>query len=299
MTEQKFPQIHQSHIETLLGCGERFKRLYLDGEKEPKTIPLLVGISSHRAIAADLNNKKDKGSLLCKGELQDKAKDIFKEEIGSNEVMLQDGESKGKAQDQTIDLVSAYHYDVAPIVQPIGIEEKFLLNLPEIKWSLAGTIDVNEEKALRDTKTTKINTGQIVVDKSFQYTYYSYFRFRKSNNTFIPKIYQDTVIKPTKTQPARCITYSSTRTQVDFICGIRRLLIAVEYINAGIFIPAKTNDPLCDPRYCGFYKTCPYVNSERILSAYDHIKKSKEVKKPKEELLNGLLNSLKGEKQHV
>lgn len=278
------PQLHQSHLSLLYRCGYKFSRIVLEGDREPSTIPLIVGSATHTATAQNLTNKKDKGTLMTKEDMQDCSRDSFISEWQESSVMLNDDEkaqglnrTKGAAQDQTIQLVGAHHYELAPKIQPIAIERKWVLAAPDYPYDMAGTIDIDEEKrifvgdgkdwitksGIRDTKTRKTNLGQKEVDYSEQYTFYALAKFMLDGK--MPDyVAQDNILKPTKRRDAYCISYESTRTKDDFKVVMKRFDQANKIIKAGIFTPANQADWWCSKDFCGFAAdgSCPFYNSK-------------------------------------
>ena len=119
------PQLHQSYLALLYRCGEKFRRIVLEGEREPSTIPLIIGCATHATVAKNLNNKIEKGALFTKEAMQDYSRDDFVREWQESQVMLSSEEvsqglskTKDFAQDQTIRLVTAHHYDIANLINP-------------------------------------------------------------------------------------------------------------------------------------------------------------------------------------
>jgi len=282
MTEPVKKQLHQSHLALLYRCGEKFRRIVMEKEKEPSTTPLVIGSATHYTNARNLTNKIDNGSLLPREEIMDYTRDDFNLHWEETQIMLTDEElstglirTRDTAQDQTTRLVLAYHYDIAPQIKPKRVERKWVLEAPDHAFDMSGTMDVDEGHIIRDTKTMKVNGGQRIVDLSEQYTFYAMAKY------YIDKIlpdyvYQDNLIKPTEKREAYGVSYRSTRTKDDFLVAITRFTTACNVIKAGSYVPANPVDPLCSPKFCGFYKTCPYVNGKRITQL---MTTGKEVKK--------------------
>lgn len=264
------PQLHQSHLSGLYRCGYKFSRVVLEGEREPATIPLVMGLSTHATVAKNLTNVIEKGSLFTKEAMQDYAKDDFMKEwneasIVLNELEIEQGLDKTKdyAQDATIRLVTAHHYELAPQIKPKQVERKWVLVANGYDYDLAGTIDIDEGIDIRDTKTRKTNLGQREVDCSEQYTFYALAKYMVDGK--LPEfVHQDNIIKPTERRGAYCTTYKSTRTQDDFTVVMRRFDQATKIIKSGVFAPANPSDWWCSKSFCGFAAdgTCPFFNSK-------------------------------------
>lgn len=284
--KEKKPQLHSSHLSMLYKCGYKFQRVVLQGEREPPTTPLVIGTASHSVIAKNLNNKIDKGTLMTKEAVQDTARDEFLKEWQSSPIMLDEEEkslglqkTRDHAQDATIEVVTEHHYALAPKLKPVKVEEPWVLHADGFPFDLAGMIDVKEKYdfdtktgsflpkpiiTFRDTKTRSRDLGQREVDASEQYTIY-FMALTYIDGVMPDYVFQDTLIKPTKTMPARVISYQTTRTQDDIDVFHRRFEQACKIIDKEIFTPANPNDWWCNKSMCGFAAngTCPYFNSKR------------------------------------
>jgi len=268
--KQVKPQLHQSHLAQLYRCGYKFSRVVIDGEREPATIPLIVGTSTHATVARNLNNKIDKGTLFTREAIQDYSRDDFNQSWKESPVVFNEAEAaqgiektRDKAQDQAIQLVTAHHYEIAPIVKPKQVERKWVINAKEYDYDLSGTIDIDEGKDIRDTKTCKTNLGQRIVDVSEQYTFYAFAKYMIDGA--LPEfVHQDNIVKPTERRAAYCATYKSTRTMDDFKVVMRRFDQATKIIKAGVYAPANPADWWCSKDFCGFAAngSCPFYNSK-------------------------------------
>lgn len=287
-TEQKSakPQLHQSHLQTLYRCGIKFERTVLNGEREPASTPLIIGTATHGSINLNLTNKITRGTLLTREAVQDLTRDQFTKSWQETAVVLNEGErsmglkkARSMAQDTTIELALVHHYSIAPKIHPKSVERKWVLEAPQFKFDMAGTIDIDEEiefdKAaglwlprpivkIRDTKTRGRNLGQKEVDSSEQYTFYAMAKFL-IDGKMPDKVVQDNLVKATNSRPAYAISYESTRTQDDFEVARKRFQQAINVINTGAFTPANPSDWWCSKDFCGFAAdgSCPYFNSKR------------------------------------
>lgn len=287
MEEKKVkPQLHQSHLAMLYRCGEKFRRVFLEKEKEPPTTPLVIGTATHAVIARDLGNKIERGVLLPREAIRDHTRDEFAKAwetmpVVLNQEEIDDGLQKTRdtCQDITIELALLHHYDIAPKITPKHVERTWVIEATGYPYDLAGTIDVDEivefdrEKGLfltrpifkiRDTKTKAKNIGQREVDTSEQYTFYHFAKYML-DGILADYVIQDNLIKPTKTRPAVALSYQSTRTIDDHVVVQRRFETACDVIQKGAFTPANPSDWWCSKEFCGFAATgrCKYFNSKR------------------------------------
>jgi len=263
----------------------KFKKVVIEGRREPLRTPLVIGCATHAANAKNLQHKIDTGALFNREEMQDTARDSFMKEWESFPLVMDEEEKalglnkvKGIAQDHTIQLSTIYHYAVASQVIPKSVERSWVLKMKAFPFDLAGTWDVDEDYftegkriiSIRDTKTKKINSGQVEVDRSDQYTVYA--MAKKFIDGVLPnQIWQDNLLRPTKTRPAVSVSYPSTRTVQDFKTFYNRFEIANKIIEKECYAPANPTDYWCSKEFCGFAASgeCPYFNSNRISSRAD------------------------------
>lgn len=297
------PQLHQSHLQILYRCGEKFKRIVLDGEREPATTPLVVGSATHSTVARNLNYKIERGFLLPRNAVKDFSRDDFLKTWDECPIVLNEEERtqglskvKGLMQDQTIALVTEHHYEIANKIQPKIVERKFVLEAKDYPYDISGMIDVDEGKGIRDTKTMKFNKGSNNVHRSDQYTTYSLAKYILDGK--IPEyIAEDALIKPTKTQPAKAISYYSKRTREDFDIFFARFCQSIKVIESGLFLPANPwgFDSPCN--YCGFAQngSCKYFNTKRIYGDRKPVVVTKDSIDAGHNILDSLTNTLKKE----
>ncbi len=315
MKNNQKPQLHQSGLQTLYFCGEKFRRIYLEGEREPPTTPLVVGVATHAVNAINLQNKIDKGTLLTKEAVQDLSRDTFIKSWQEMPIMLNEEErsnglnkTKGTCQDETIDLSLAYHYKVASKINPKSVERKWVLVAEGFPFDFAGTIDVDEVKEfdyekgvflprplniIRDTKTKRTNTGQHEVDTSEQYSAYAFAKYM-IDGVLVDEVWQDNLIKPTANRPAFAVSYKSTRTLDDFEVFKNRFGQACNIIEKQIFTPANPKDSLCSVKFCGFASdgSCKYFNSKRSLTMPVTAKQKEQGNDGKQAIISSLTDCL-------
>lgn len=305
MADQIKPQLHSSSLLTLYRCGERFRRKYIEGHKEPVGTPLIIGTATHSGIEIDLSQKIKKGFLMTKEMIQDVTRDTFIRHWQDSAILLNEDErfiginkTRDRSQDMTIDMVTEYHYVLAPNINPKKVERNVVIEVKNYDYNLAGTIDVDEGESIRDTKTRKTNFGQIEVDRSEQYTFYALFK--KVVDGIMPKlIWQDNIIKPTEKRGPVVKSYCSHRTVDDFKVAFRRFDQATKIIKAGAFMPASPTDWWCSPEFCGFALAgdCPFFNTRRILKDNPLIKQKENRKDERttEQIIDSLTSVITGE----
>ena len=266
----KKPQLHVTGLEMLSKCGELFRRVYIEKERKPPGVYVVVGKSTHRSVERDLRHKIEHRELLSLEEIQDTARDALVREWQHSDISLEPEELelglqvvREQAIDKAVRLASLHHMDMAPQVEPVSVEHEWTIELPGYPMDLAGTIDILEAGAVRDTKTSKKTPNERVAHESLQLTAYA-LAVKVIDKVEVGQVCLDYLID-TKTPQAK--TYSSTRDADDYRVLLARIETATLAIQKGIFVPARESDWWCSAKWCGFYSTCRYVRRPKQFAA--------------------------------
>lgn len=275
-------QIHQSMIGMLYRCGEQFRRRYGArfgwAEKEeiiPPGVALITGIATHKSVERNLKSKIETGELLPIEAVKEVA---YVEAAGlwTKEVTLNDDEVENKEKtregsiDMSIALAGLHATELAPILNPKSVERKWVINLNDYPYDLAGTWDIEEEGSrhietekqsaiIRDTKTAAKSPVANAVHLSEQLTMYSLAK-TVCDNELPPFVYLDTLVK---TKTPKIIIQSARRTEHDHAVLMRRIERAMEIIEKGAFTPANTSDWICSSKFCGYFYSCPFASKQK------------------------------------
>ncbi len=266
----KKPQLHVTGLEMLSKCGEQFRRVYIEKERKPPAVAVVVGKSTHRSVERDLRHKLEYRELLSLEEIQDTARDALVREWNYSDISLEPEELelglqvvRDQAIDKTVRLSSLHHTAMAPLIEPVHVEHSWTVELPGYPMDLAGTIDILESGAVRDTKTAAKSPNERVAAESLQLTAYA-LAVKVIKKVDVGQVCLDYLID-TKTPQAK--TYSSTRDADDYRVLLARIETATIAIQKGIFVPARESDWWCSAKYCGFYSTCRYVRRPKQFAA--------------------------------
>ena len=260
MTDKR-PQLHASGMGLLTNCGEAWRRRYIEGEVVPPSAALIIGSATHASIDINLSNKIENGELLDVGAVREIAADMVQTSFDGGDVMLEKGESKGKAagvaKDMAVSLSELHHADVAPWIDPESVETSFLIHAEGYPFDLAGTYDVLEHGGVvRDTKTCKAKMSQAKADGSVQFDAYA-FAYKLTRGELPKRMVFDNLVK---TKVPKYVEVETVRDDGDTQCFLRRFEAACKVIEAGVFLPADpTQSWLCGPRYCGYWSTCVFA----------------------------------------
>ncbi len=264
-------EVRQSQLVKFEMCGEAYRRQYVEGEKDLSGTAALRGSGVHGGAQVNHVQKKKTGKDLPKKDIIDAAVAAFEaKKVTEGFRLTPDEASIGLSPTmartvQTITVLTGLYADqVAPRIQPDLIEEKITVEIPGTDVDLAGTIDLSTtDGRLKDFKTANRSKSQKDADESLQLTLYDFLYEKKTGRK--PAGVDLEVLVDLKTPKTQLI--STVRTQRDRLVLFNRTNMMLKARKAGIFAPAQVGSWNCSSKWCTFFSTCPYVNSERRAAA--------------------------------
>lgn len=276
--QPKKPYISPSQLNTFENCGEAYRRRYIEKEIIPPGVAALRGGGVHKGAEMNFKQKIESKIDLPKQEIVDRAVAEFEGRMKLEGLFL-DAESAaigkdivvGKEKDTTVRLAGLFADEVAPVYQPTAVEEKIRIELPDSPRDLLGILDLTATivtdpargEGLADYKTGKKTKSQSEFDGSPQLTLYDLaYRAKRGKAPDFIRVEQliDTKV------PKRVLT-ETTRTVADMKPAIARVNAMISGLEKGAFMPANPGSWNCSPRWCGYFATCKFVNSERKAAA--------------------------------
>jgi len=255
------PYLSSSQMNMLWRCGEQYRRRYIEGERIPPGVAAVIGTGTHRSVEANLSHKMDTGELLTIEEVSAVARDgldaAWDDGVALSEVERAKGEkkTKGEAIDQAVALSVLHHAELAPTIEPVGLEEKFVVGMNGYPFNLLGYIDIKEVAGIRDTKTAARAPGQDEADTSEQLTVYAK-GFQATEGRLPEQLVLDYLVK---TKTPKVVTYTTKRTEQDLSVLEARFGQACRIIEAEMFTPTSRSNWWCSEKWCGYFDTCPYA----------------------------------------
>jgi len=257
------PHISPSQLNMFARCPAQYERRYIKGEIIPPGIAMLQGSAVHKGAEVNFEQKIESREDLPEREIIDVAASAFdvnqaagyqftpdEESIGSKKVL-------GRALDQVVAMAAMHARHQAPAYQPIAVEHYCRIELPQASRDIVAISDLwDDQDRVIDFKTAKRKSRQGDVDSSVQLTVYAAaFQIEQGH---LPREVRLDVLVKTAT-PTRQVL-SGARTLPDLQALVNRVNETLRQIEAGIFPPCAPDHWMCDPRYCGYYHTCPYVH---------------------------------------
>lgn len=255
-------QLHVSALNTISKCGAQFEKRYINGEKVPPSVPMIIGTATDKSVTADLGHKIETGGeLLSDGDVQDIARDALTAEWENGVKVAEDDieddiGSKGKAIDTSVALALLHHKDAAPAICPTHVQRSWVMDIEGLPIQLAGTIDIQEGMAsIRDTKTSGKSPNKDAADVSLQLTTYA-LAVRQHDGAIPAAVALDFLVR---TKKPKLVPLASKRTEADFPHLLERIYQVNRIIESGMFMPAPIDAWWCSAKWCGYHNTCKYA----------------------------------------
>ncbi len=249
-------QLHQSEVQTFLTCGKQWEFRYVLGIKTPPKAYFTVGRSVDSAINHNLIQKIESGTDLAEADVLDACATEFDKEALTTEW----GEDKpGEEKDSAIACIKAHLQNIAPLIQPETIQEKFVLET-SAGFNLGGTIDIVEKSGkVRDSKTAKSKYDEDAIFRAIQPSLYD-FAYEALRGKPSTGFAYDVMIKPkqlkTKYVPAETQIVEGKVTPQDRQWLFETVHQVDKAIQAGIALPAPEKSWVCSEKWCGYWHMC-------------------------------------------
>lgn len=261
-TEAK-PYLSPSQLETYCRCPEQYRRRYIEGEIIPPGIAILKGKGFHVGAETNMRQKIDSHEDLPASEIVDAAVSGFETEAAGGYLLTADESESdvGQAKDSLAAMAECHAEQQAPDYQPVLVEQRVRIELPGAR-DLLGIVDLADDLGrVTDFKTAGRKKRQEDADTSVQLTTYAaaYHAVRGEP----PKSLRlDSVVQTRAGKTYRDLL-ETQRSEPDLIALANRINAIASGVEAGNFPPTTPGAWWCSPRWCGYWATCSYVNSER------------------------------------
>lgn len=249
-TEQARPYISPSQITMFLDCSARYMFRYIFGIRVPPKSYFIRGRAIHKGIEHNFTQKIDSHQDLSLKEVQEAASEEFDSMLA--EAVWDEGEDPGEIKDKTMELLSLYHTEVAPKIQPVMVERPVTIELPETGYLVKGILDlVDSEGNIRDTKSKSRTPPQSEADGSLQLTAYA-MAYRQLTGKAENSVILDNLVD---LKTPKYVPLKSQRTELDIrrFKNIANSIISA--IKAGAYCP-NPNSMMCSETKCDYWKIC-------------------------------------------
>lgn len=270
------PHISATQMEMFAKCPRQYYFRYVAGQRNPPGIALLTGKAFHTGAEINMRQKIESHVDLPESDIVDSAVAAFDSARYTDGLVLTKEESSrgeasviGNAQDAVASLARTHAKEQAPDYQPTLVEHTVRIELPGPR-DLLGVIDLaDDQRRVVDFKTAGKKKSQADVDTSMQLTIYSAAYALETGEQ--PSEVRLDVLASQKKGVSRQVL-SGTRTDADVAALANRIesvsrLLEIVGDDPDLYPPASPGSWWCGPKWCGYWRQCPCVNSERTALA--------------------------------
>lgn len=249
-----------SQIAMYLRCSQSYYYRYIEGKSIPPGIALIKGRSAHTGIEFNFGQKIESHKDLPKKDIVDFTVNEYEKIVDEEDIFLTKEEKEtdaiGKAKDSIVTVCELYSDKVAPEIQPVEVEVKHTMEIPDSKPLVAIIDCIDDKKSIRDFKITGKSKNQNEAENSLQLTFYAMAYYDRFNS--MPSSLSLDALVTLKTPKYQIL--QTKRTEMDIITAIRTIQAVQKGIESEVFLPAAEGSWVCSSKFCGFYKICKYKN---------------------------------------
>ncbi len=271
-----------SQYDMFFRCGEQYRRRYIEGKKLPPGIAMLIG----RGLDEGANFNHRQKIITATNEplsvIQNVAVQKYEDSITEEGLSIPAEEKSGeklqvsRGKDTTASLVKVYHKKLAPWVQPTHVQEKIYAETPLLydgySIPIMGVLDwvAYDISSFKEGKWQGVWVGDIKAkskkwnleqaQSDAQMVFYHHLIQAKLGRSADKYSYECFISTQTP-------SYQQIQVEIkddDYQALLMRIQMMLNSIAAGNFPPASPGrDWVCNPKWCGYYSSCPYIPAYR------------------------------------
>jgi CRISPR/Cas system-associated exonuclease Cas4 (RecB family) len=245
-----------TQVNMFLRCPAQWYYRYVRGLKRPPSGAATLGSAVDTGITHNYLQKIETHQDLVLDEVLDAFSTGF--EARKTETLWEAEEEPNKVKDDGVRVLSLYHKEAAPKVQPTSVQERVELEIPNFSYRFVAVPDVIEhERVIRDTKVVKRsparNNEAFVATPTHQDQMVAYaLAYRVTQGRAEKSCFVDYLVR-TKTSKLVQVPFQVTSTHLTYYKNLIGLV--AKQIEAQIFTPNRQHH-LCSRRYCGYWEEC-------------------------------------------
>lgn len=248
--------LSSSRVTAYLHCPFAYRQRYEDENYKLPNGKMTRGLAVHKTIEFNFRQKFTSHRDLSTSWL----KEYYAEDFEQTETDFVN-EDSGVLKDGGINALDEYQKVVAPGVQPVEVEEKFVMTFKNAPLRFTGRIDlVDTEGYLRETKTTSKSLKAPRQDHLTQMFFYFLAYGRKKGNANLKARFDYAVCLK---KSAKIISFDAKVTESDEKLALTTLASVANGIKKGVFFHNR-GDNFCSRRYCAYWPECEAENGGTV-----------------------------------
>jgi len=270
MTEPGTLRLNQSQIQQWMKCPEQHRRRWVDGDIIPPAGPMIRGTAVHVGAEVNFKQKVDSKIDLPAGDIIEAAVQTVQSRIRTEGIWMNEEEqTQGQAkvtngiEQEVITLAGLYARAVAPLYQPIAVEEEMTFKVDGLEGvEVGGRIDtISDRQEVVDLKTYSKKANEAEMEADPQPTMYALLKLLKTG-TAAKSINMEILVNKKEPEHQRI---QLTKRKPDFIALLEQVKAIALAVRAGIAPGAYGQKGAwwCSKKQCGYWRTCRFVPEHR------------------------------------
>lgn len=256
--------IRPSQLNSYLQCSAKYRFQYIENIQTPKALALAFGTSVHSAFEKNFSQKVESRADLPTEEVVQEFSDVFDKE--RENVEKKDLIEDPQAKDVGIGLVTKYHQEFAPLMQPKAVEVKVEATFKGYDYGVCGTMDnltenkenPTEDVDLNDYKTASRKDAEVPMSHQRQGSLY--VLMGKAVEDTVGKIKNVNFDYLLKKKTPEIIRRTFTPDPIHALNMLQRVGEAIE---KGVFIPNRDSF-MCTRRFCSYWQNCEQTYKGKV-----------------------------------
>ncbi len=239
-----------SQINMYQRCPNQYMFRYPMGIKAQPTGTLALGRSFHEAEGENYLQKIDSHEDMTEADVLDIYDTAFE---GQVDLTNWQDDKPGEIKDVGVGLVKVYHKEIAPIVQPVEVEEYIDVPLDGFPKDFVVRPDViDDNDYILDLKTSAKSPANGALDRDLQPTaealgYRAKFGKEEAGIRFDYAV---------KTKEPKVVSVETRRTDKDISAFMWLIGRVHEAIEREAFYPTDPTSWQCSEKWCGYFNLC-------------------------------------------
>lgn len=228
-------------------CSMQYYYRYCLDLIRPPSGAMTRGSAFHQAVAHNLYQKRETHEDLP----LDEVLDAFVTDFDARAPDTEWGEDDpGEMKDTGVAVLAEHHKIIAPSIQPVDVEQQFVMGFADLKYTFTGIADVVTQEAVIEHKTASKKYAEPFHDHKLQIWAYGTGERARTGRRLDGRI--DYAV--TASQP-QVISHPVQFTEADEMYFLTLVAQVANGIEREVWMPNRTHF-LCSRRHCGYWQLC-------------------------------------------
>ena len=245
--------ISATQILMYLRCPLQYFYRYIRGIKSQPGGTMTLGSTVHSTFKENYTQKIESHQDLSTPKLQEFFASEFEKQAPFTEWAVD--EKPGEFKDGGVEIIRAYQSVVAPITQPLMVEQRWTVEIKDVPIPLLVILDlIDSENRIRDHKVSSKTPNQMIVAQSIQLSLYS-LAYRLATGKTESSVGLDYMIRNKKNE-VTINRMQGARSIQDLDRAVKLTKSVAAAISKQVFFPCNPEEWCCSEKWCGWFHLC-------------------------------------------